>query len=170
MNYQLDTKNKDIDNNIKKYENEKTKGYWLVKYYADWCGHCKTMQPEWNSFKIKNKNNINIAEIESDAIDLMKNKPDIMGFPTVRLYHNGTKISDLKGERNAGNIANFLNNNMVKNKIGGGIVKNRNKTKKKKKKILIIPFRQIIKKKKNKRKTKNKKTKHKKSKKKYLFY
>ena len=167
MNYQLDTKNKDINHNIKKYENEKNKGYWLVKYYADWCGHCKTMQPEWNSFKIKNKNNLNIAEIESDAIDLMKNRPDIIGFPTVRLYHNGKKISDLKGERNADNITKFVDNNMIKNKIGGGLV--RNKTKKKKKKILIIPFRQIIKKN-NKRKSKKKNNKRRKSRKKYLFY
>jgi len=129
MDYQLDIKNNGIEKEIKDYENKKDKGYWLVKYYADWCGHCKSMQPEWNLFKKENINKINIAEIENDTIDLMKKRPDIIGFPTIRLYNNGNKIADLKGERSANNIHKFINNHMTKQKIGGG--RKRNKTKKK---------------------------------------
>ena len=42
----------------------------MVLYYADWCGHCQTMKPEWQKVvnKMKNKNNVNVAEVESNHI------------------------------------------------------------------------------------------------------
>ena len=33
-------------------------GNWMVLYYAEWCGHCKTMKPEWKQVvdKLNNPN------------------------------------------------------------------------------------------------------------------
>ena len=38
------------DSSAKKFSRMLKKGEWLVFYYADWCGHCHHMQPEWESF------------------------------------------------------------------------------------------------------------------------
>ena len=40
-------------------------GNWMILYYADWCGHCKTMKPEWEkaTSKLTKSKHINIAEI-----------------------------------------------------------------------------------------------------------
>ena len=38
----LDAKNFDA-----RVTNAKEDVYWLVKYYAPWCGHCKKLAPEW---------------------------------------------------------------------------------------------------------------------------
>ena len=44
-------------------------GDWMVLYYAEWCGHCNAMKPEWEKFitKMKDKsiNNSNIKIIPS---------------------------------------------------------------------------------------------------------
>ena len=74
-------------------------GDWMVLYYAEWCGHCQTMKPEWNKVvkKLKkNNNNVNIAEIESNHIDTLINKPKIQGFPTIKMYNNGKEIANLR--------------------------------------------------------------------------
>jgi thiol-disulfide isomerase/thioredoxin len=95
-------------------------GNWMVLYYADWCGHCKTMKPEWqqvvNKLNTSNKNTdkINVAEIESQHIGKLLNKPEIEGFPTIKMYNNGKPIADFDEERVASKIEEFANNNAEK--------------------------------------------------------
>jgi thiol-disulfide isomerase/thioredoxin len=61
--------------------------------YANWCGHCTTFKPVWNSVHSEMKNELNmlnaiIAQIEQSEIDKISNKPkfmkDVIGYPTVR--------------------------------------------------------------------------------------
>ena len=94
-------------------------GEWMVLYYAEWCGHCKTMKPEWNKVvnKMKKHNNINIAEIESNHIDKLSNKPTIQGFPTIKMYNNGKEVANFEDERVADKMEKFAlhNSNNSKN-------------------------------------------------------
>jgi len=95
-------------------------GNWMVLYYADWCGHCNTMKPEWQKVVGNlnnpqfNTNKVNVAEIESQHIGKLLNKPDIKGFPTIKMYNKGTEIADFKDERIASKIEEFANNNSKK--------------------------------------------------------
>ena len=97
-------------------------GDWMVLYYAEWCGHCQTMKPEWNKVvkKLKkNNNNVNIAEIESNHIDNLVNKPTIQGFPTIKMYNNGKEVANFEDERVADKMENFAlhnSNNSKKSK------------------------------------------------------
>ena len=96
-----------------------TTGKICVLYYADWCGYCQQLKPEWSRMKemmMKQNNNngnrLNIAEVESAAIQklkemLMSGSSDmsqlvqIQGYPTISMYNNGNKVGDYDGERNA---------------------------------------------------------------------
>jgi thiol-disulfide isomerase/thioredoxin len=97
-------------------------GDWMVLYYAEWCGHCKTMKPEWQKVvsnlsnpKI-NTNKVNVAEIESSHIGNLVNKPEIEGFPTIKMYNNGKEIANFDDARVANKIEEFANNNATKEK------------------------------------------------------
>ena len=88
-------------------------GNWLVLYYAEWCGHCKDMKPEWDNVvnKFENSDISNIAEIESEYVKSLVLPPIIEGYPTIKMYNNGNEIAQFNDERNADKIEQFVINN-----------------------------------------------------------
>lgn len=97
-------------------------GEWMVLYYADWCGHCNAMKPEWEKVvsrmsECKDTRHINIADVKSDFIDELKQKPQVDGFPTIKMYNKGKEIAVFGDERNADKIEKFAISNSNKAKI-----------------------------------------------------
>jgi protein disulfide-isomerase-like protein len=92
-------------------------GDWLVLYYAEWCGHCKAMKPEWEKVveKLKDSSKINIADIKSELIEALSHKPKIEGFPTIKMYNKGREIAKYEDERSAGKIQQFAISNANSN-------------------------------------------------------
>lgn len=99
-------------------------GNWIVLYYANWCGHCNTMKPEWKQVidrlqksNSNNTNPINIADIESSHIEHLSDKPEIAGFPTIKMYNSGIERANFEDERSADKIHQFAISNCSKYKI-----------------------------------------------------
>ena len=95
------------------FSNSLNSGDWVVLYYAEWCGHCKTMKPEWNKFisNMKSNKRLNIADVNSDYIHDLKHKPTIDGFPTIKMYNNGNEVAKFDGERVSDHIGKFAMSN-----------------------------------------------------------
>ena len=74
----------------------------LMLFYADWCPHCKTAKPEWESLKNENDGkNINGYTVdfveyncsnENPEINEMMDKYQIEGFPTIKLIKDNQVI------------------------------------------------------------------------------
>ena len=122
-------------NNVNDYLKKRKQGNWVVWYYADWCGHCHHMQPEWESFveKSKNNKNINLAKIQDTLLD--KIKVQILGYPSIQFHSKGKKISEFNQERNASNLIKFTNDN---------IRKMRQRVRSKKKKPIVLSKKNIL--------------------------
>jgi thiol-disulfide isomerase/thioredoxin len=68
----------------------------IGKIYANWCGHCQSLKPEWNKMKKQiKKSNVQIIEIEENQIHKLnkfkKRFPELQvnGYPTIfKIYPN----------------------------------------------------------------------------------
>lgn len=99
-------------------------GDWMVLYYAEWCGHCNAMKPEWEKVieKLKESGKINIADVKSDVIDSLLHKPKIEGFPTIKMYNKGREIAKFEDERSAEKLEKFAISNSSSVKTPSKIV------------------------------------------------
>ena len=69
----------------------------LMLFYADWCGHCKRMKPDWEKVKAEFPNNC--IDVESESItDEHRSKYNVKGFPSIFVI-KGEEIIDYDGER-----------------------------------------------------------------------
>jgi len=55
----------------------------LLKFYADWCGPCKIMQPV--AEKIAQENNLELVEVNVDNDIELARQYDVRGIPTLVL-------------------------------------------------------------------------------------
>ena len=87
--------------NIPKDQNS-NKTATLMLFYVDWCPHCKTAKPEWESLKSEydgktiNGYTINFMEYncttESDEVSQLMDKYNIEGYPTIKLIKDNQVI------------------------------------------------------------------------------
>jgi len=88
-----------------------TTGAWLVKFYAPWCGHCKTLAPVWDELVDKLADEAGQPIVNVAKVDVTQNRDlgtrfEIKGFPTIKLLKDGKQYT-YKGRRNADDIAKF---------------------------------------------------------------
>ena len=97
----------DILNNQKSTKSNNDSQCKIIFFYAEWCGHCKKMKPEWDEFKRANPQSC--EEFESEEItEELRKKYNIRGYPTI-VKRQGNKVIPYEGERTKEGLAKFLN-------------------------------------------------------------
>ena len=90
----------------------------MILFYVDWCPHCKTAKPEWESLKTEyatktvNGYSIIFTEYnctnESAEVEQLMNQYKIEGYPTIKLLKDNQVIEyDAKPTKNT--MEQFLN-------------------------------------------------------------
>ena len=82
----------------------------FVKFYAPWCGHCKSMAPAYSELAQEMKkapNGIPIAKLDATVEKVAAGKFNIGGFPTLKMFKNGQDV-DYKGGREKKDIAEWI--------------------------------------------------------------
>lgn len=85
----------------------------LAKFYAPWCGHCKTLAPHYEEAAKRLANNPNILLIKVDSTENEISGLDIQGFPTLKFYKKDKSVDPIEynGARDADGIVNWLKEN-----------------------------------------------------------
>jgi thioredoxin 1 len=61
----------------------------LVDFYADWCGPCKSMSPVISDIATEFPDKIKVIKINVDRNPQVSAKYNIMGIPTLIIFHKG---------------------------------------------------------------------------------
>ena len=73
-------------------------GYWFVKFYAPWCGHCKRLAPTWDELAAKGATEgYRVAKVDCTTETKTCQEFGIRGYPTLHMFGNGAKIGDRFG-------------------------------------------------------------------------
>ncbi|KAJ1500544.1 hypothetical protein HMI55_003840 [Coelomomyces lativittatus] len=99
----------------------------LVKFYAPWCGHCKSLHTDFSNSAEKLKNSAKLAALDCDKHGQFCQRFGIRGFPTLKIYYKkpmSTKriILDYNGGRSTKDIVSYVKErvpNHVK-RVGSG--------------------------------------------------
>lgn len=107
--------NKEFDNII---NNNDT----IIKFYADWCGHCQTLAPIWENIEELLSHEyygkgIKLLSVNENDISKIDNKNiKINAFPTILFIKKGYEsIKSYEGERSKEGILNFIKDNFGNN-------------------------------------------------------
>ena len=63
-----------------------SKGLWLVEFYAPWCGHCKSLAPEYEKLAKALEGIVNVGAVDADAHRDIGGQYNVQGFPTIKFF------------------------------------------------------------------------------------
>ena len=87
----------------------KSNNFWLILFYAPWCGHCKEFHPEFEKLAKITKGLFKLGAVNCENDRDLAQRYKVDGFPTVIFFgDNKEKTEEYGGDREADKILDFL--------------------------------------------------------------
>lgn len=84
----------------------------VVDFWADWCGPCKSMAPEFHKAADVLEPNVRFAKLDTEAAQDVAAAHNIRSIPTMILFRGGREIARQSGAMGAGHIVQWLRENL----------------------------------------------------------
>ena len=79
----------------------------LVDFWAEWCGPCKVMAPQFSKAALQLPN-VRFIKMDSDEAPLASARYAIRSIPTLILFVEGNEISRLSGAMSATDLVSWI--------------------------------------------------------------
>lgn len=80
----------------------------VVDFWADWCGPCKMMAPEFAKAAKAMEPDIRFAKLDTEAAEAQAAAYGIRSIPTMILFRQGQEIARQSGAMSAGQIVQWV--------------------------------------------------------------
>lgn len=99
-------------------------GIVIVEFYAPWCGHCKSLEPEYEKAATLLKGVVKVVAVDATESQSLASQYQVQGFPTLKVFGENKKSPvDYQGQRTADGIVSDTMkavNSLVKSRKSGG--------------------------------------------------
>jgi len=86
--------------------------FLMVEFYAPWCGHCKSLAPQYEkaaNILEASSSKARLAKVDATVAPSAREEYEITGFPTLKVFKGGEVHEDkYKGGRSGMDIANYM--------------------------------------------------------------
>lgn len=95
-----------FESEMKEWLQKKNGNKALVKFFAPWCGACKSLEPIWDRISKTFQNHpLKIMSVRADEDPVLAKKYEIKGYPTIYLFSldkdgSTVKKEEMNGDRN----------------------------------------------------------------------
>ena len=84
----------------------------VVDFWADWCGPCKMMAPEFAKAAAAMEPDVRFAKLDTEANPMTANQFRIQSIPTMMLFKDGKPIAQTAGAMSASQIEAWIRDNL----------------------------------------------------------
>lgn len=103
-----------FETNPASFEKDIHSGKKLVLFYADWCGYCKKLKPDWDAAadQVNETDDIkmikiNVGDAQDSKQQQISNTYKIQGYPTILLLDSGKKVDTYKDGMNKDSLVSY---------------------------------------------------------------
>ena len=84
----------------------------VVDFWADWCGPCRKISPVVEELAAEWNGQVLVVKVNVDDATKVGLEQKVLGLPTIALYKQGKRVTELTGAKSKSTIKEVIESNM----------------------------------------------------------